>query len=61
MKVRTQVGDPVVALQKEAQITPEPPATGVSFAAEICQRLAQHFDLLVSFNQPCRMCYLELL
>lgn len=31
MKVRTQVGDPVVPLQKEAQITPEPSATGVFF------------------------------
>lgn len=50
----------MVPLQKEAQITPEPSATGVSFAAEICQCLAQHFDPRVSFNQP-RACYLELL
>lgn len=57
-RVRAQVEG--LVLQKDAAITHQTATVG-PFATEMCKRLAQHCNLLVSFNQSCGMRYLRLL
>lgn len=47
-----------LVLQKDAEITHR---TVGSFATELCQRLAQHSNLRLSFSQSYSMCCLGLL